>query len=414
MNPTRIVLIGSGFGGTYVLKKLHTLLRHDPTVEITVITPENYFLFTPLLHEVATGSINPTNIVEPLRKILGCCVSTFFLDTAIEINPKEHWVKTSLGSVVSYDYVVIGSGSETNFFDTPGAAEHCYTLKTLPDAIRLKNNFISKLEEASHLSSTKEIEKKLRFVIVGGGPTGVELAAEMAELFYETSRHYYSPKLLEHLEINLVQRGKELLPQFPLPLREKSLTTLRHKKINVRLNTAITAVNGEEVCLGNGETLATHSVIWVAGVKPTLISGLEGVAQDQNNKLYVTNSLQLEQYPEIFVLGDRAAKKEVDGTFLPGLAQVAVQEAETVAHNIYALLHQKPVRSFFYRSRGTLVSLGQWMAIGEIGSMTLWGHLAWWLWRTIYLSKLISPSKKIRVAVDWTINLFAPRDISKI
>ncbi len=409
----RIVIVGAGFGGVYAFRRLHRYFHRNPLIELVLVNPQNYFLFTPLLHEVATGGVEPGHIVEPLREVLGCCLSDFWQTTVTKVQLANKTLETSLGQL-PYDYLVLASGAETNFYGTPGAAEYALTLKTLGDAIRLRNHCIDTFERASKIADQATLQRELSFVVVGGGPTGVELIAELAEFVGDAFARVYPRTLLQNVSLTLVHAGDELIPQFPSRLRQKSQAVLERKGIKVRLGATVQAVDREGVVLKDGNRIEASTVIWVAGVRPTHPIFDTELQHDDWNRLIVNNLLQLERYPEVSVLGDTAAVHDSHGHALPALAQVAVQQATTVGDNIAATIKGKSPQPFRYHHRGDLLSLGQWMAVGEIGGFPFAGHLAWWIWRTVYLSKVLSFRKKLEVALDWTLDLFSPRDISKL
>ncbi len=415
--PIKIVIVGNGFGGTYALKNLHKFFHKNTGVELTLVGDKNYFLFTPLLHEVATGGINPENIIEPIRKVLKCCLRNFYLAKVESINTKEKTIKAG-DFVIPYDYLVLAPGAETNFYDTPGAAEHSLTLKSIEDAVKIKNHCVAQMEIAAH-TRDEEVRKRLaRFVIVGGGPSGVELAAEMHEFIKDSFYESYPAEVVRDASVVLIQRAPELIPQFNKKMREQSLRVLRKKGVEVRLNSAVKEVTGESVILADGTNIPTETVIWVAGIKPAELKFDTEIKQSADKKLMVDNSLALQEHKEIFVLGDAAMlmQKNEAGVEapIPALAQVAEKEAKLVAENIWRSIVGKPLKPFWYKSTGSMISIGQWMAIGEIAHITFWGWITWWLWRTVYLSKLISWRKKVRVAFDWTLDIFSSRDISQI
>jgi NADH dehydrogenase len=414
--PIKILIIGNGFGGTYALKRLHKFFHKDRNVELSIIGDKNYFLFTPLLHEVATGGINPENIIEPIRKVLGCCLKNFYLGTAELINTTDCTV--SVGeNIIPYDYLVLAPGAQTNFYNIPGAEKYSFPLKTIRDAIKIKNQTITMIEKASHSNDSFERKKMLRFVIVGGGPTGVELAAELQELIYENFSHYYSKDIIQDSSVVLIQRESQLMMQFGPKMRQKSLEILKKKGVDVMLNMSVTEVGDSYVTIlsekTGGKKLETETVIWSAGIKPNILNFDIVPERSPDGRLIVNEYLQLKDHKEIFAIGDIALFKTAT-TALPALAQVAEKEARHVAQNIQFAIRGKQLKPFSFSQHVSLVSLGQWAAIGEVFNFTFWGGITWWIWRTVYLSKLISFRKKLRVALDWTIDTFSARDISQI
>ena len=410
-----IVIAGGGFGGVYTYKHIHRFSHGRKDIHVTLVSGTNYFLFTPLLHEVATGGIARENIVEPLRDVLRCCSDTFLHARATGLSTQTKTLLTTAGTL-PFDACVLALVGETNFFGTPGASERCFQLKSMPDAVRLKNYLIRSFERAAQSGDREERKRLLRIVVIGGGPTGVELASEISDFLYATLARYY---LKDHLErdihIVLVQRSGELVPQFHPRLRARCLESLRKKRVDVRLLSSVTCVDETGVKLSSGEYLETNIPIWVAGVRPAEISLDVKNVQDPCGRLLVDDELRLQGQSSIYVLGD-VASCGMDGnkTPYPQLAQVALAQAPIVAANILAYLEGKPPKKFRCRLSGTLISLGEWNAAGEIGGVVFSGRFAWWLWRTVYLTKLLSFHKKVRVAVDWTFDLFLPRDISEL
>ncbi len=411
--PFRIVILGAGFGGVYVFRHLRKFLRDDPDVRLTIVNPVNYFLFTPMLHEVATGGLSPEHIVEPIRNVLRCCHEEFVLADAYKVVPAERKVATTVGEL-SYDILVLALGAETDFYGMSGAREHTLTLKSLEDAIRLKNRIIRLIEEASRMSAGPARDALIHFAIVGGGPTGTELAAELSEFLYGTFERFYPREdFISRARISLIEKGEFLIPQFAPVLRERAWAVLRKKRVDVRLGARVKKIENGTVVLDSGESLAAKTIVWVAGVRPREIVFEGMVEKDPQGRLAVDSSLALKGYRDIFAIGDAAYLLQ-DGHPLPARAQVATREAAHAASNIIAAYRKKPLRDFRYRHNGDLLSLGQWMAVAEVRGWFFSGRFAWWLWRTVYLLKLISWEKKVKVAVDWTVNLFMPRDISEL
>jgi len=415
MEQKQIVVLGAGFGGVYTFKRLRKLFKGDRSVKISLVNNTNYFLFTPLLHEVATGNISPEHTTEPIRKVLGCCDSEFYLATVSSIDPENRFVKTDSGEI-KYDYLVVALGSGSNFYGIPGAQEHCLTLKSLDDAINMKNHFISSIEKAATSDDPQEIERLLNFVVIGGGPTGVELTAEMSEFFYDTFSEFYEPELISQIKITLVQKNDELLPYYKKSFREKALKSLRQKhKVDVKLGCYAEKVNPDSVEVSNCGTINSYTKIWVAGIKPNSIPFESEVRKDRRGCLTVNGHLQLIDYPEIYAIGDNAfVKSPGSESGVSATAQAATKEAKIAAENIYASVKDNDLVSFVFDKSGDLVSLGKWKALAEIHTVSFSGTFAWWLWRTIYLTKVISFTKKLKIALDWTLNIFSPRDVSQI
>lgn len=412
--PLRIVILGAGFGGVYAFKKLRQIFKNDPRIKLTLVNNKNYFLFTPLLHEVATGGVSRENVVEPLRKVLGCSLSEFRLANVLSIDLGQKRVVLDNGHC-DYDFLILALGADTNFYNTPGAQENSFTLKNLEDAVRLKNHFIQKLEYASSMRAEELPEALTHFVVVGGGATGVELSAEMSELFFQTFGKYYRHhEFFSKVKITLLQKQNELLHRFSKKIRDKALEVLRDKKVDVKLGVEVNEVGKDYIKLRSGEFIPTETTIWVAGIKPNQVNISGEIKYSPQGKIVVNKFLQVENHPEVFALGDMASFGDANTAELPALAQVATKAAEAVAINLGELIHGRPLREFTYEHSGDLISIGQWMAAAEIKKFYFANRFAWWLWRTVYLFKLISFPKKIKVATDWTINLFMPRDISEL
>lgn len=430
---TRIVIVGNGFGGVYAAKHLQSLAERG-LADITIIGRSNHFLFTPLLHEVATGGLSPTSVVEPLHEVFRHSnVHCLEMEVA-NINLVEQVVVgTCRGTSerIPYDYLVIASGAETNAYGIKGVAEHAYSLKTLADAVAIRNRIIQAVEEASATTDAVKRRQLLSFAVVGAGPTGVELVSEMIEFLEELVGDYYSKDLsLADISVSLISSGPDIVAQFVPPLRKKALDILTAKKVKVLLNMTVCEVSEQGVSAKCGTAeptmLSAGTVVWVAGVKGTPVKLVERpdtapVTIHPSGRLVVSEQLQLSGYEQIFALGDAATHlASPDGRPLPMLAQVAEQEAEVVAANIKALVESRlsgrSVSLFSYKLhlKGMLLSLGQWQAVGDIYGFHLSGPFMWWLWRTTYLSKFLSWRKRWKIVFEWTINLFSPRDITRV
>ncbi len=414
-SKTKIVVVGGGFGGVYTLRALTRLFAAESAVEITLVSERNYFTFHPLLTEVATGNVSPENAVVPLRPMLRAGQDQLLVASVKSINLNKREVKTSVGTI-PYDYLVLATGAETEFFNIPGAAAHSFTLKSLHDALVLKNHFLECFEKALLAKKPEEREALLHFAVVGGGPTGLELITEMADFLRDTFRLYYPPEIIALVRFTLVERGGEVLSKLSAPLRAAGRRALEHKGVAVKFNTAVAEVGKDFIKTADGEIISTHTVVWTAGVRPRLPAFDEAAPPKaaEDGRLIANNWLQLDGFNEVFVVGDMALVTDIASPHdhLPALAQVATKEAVAVAKNIKRLYHQRPLKLFRYHSAGTLVSAGEWWALGEIGGLFFEGRLAWLLWRLVYWWKLPSRVKKLQVALDWLIDLGLPRDLS--
>jgi len=407
----RIVVLGAGYGGIYTFLKLHKRFHADRSVELQLVNKTNYFISTPFLHEVATGSISPEHVAEPIRKIIGCTEEEFMMTEVTGLALSEREVHTLRGPI-PYDYLVIALGAQTSYRNVTGAREHTLALKTLEDAVNLKTHFIRTFEYASGIADPEELDRALRFVVVGGGGTGVELVAEMADLFLDTFAKYYDKRLIENVEVMLLHARDELLPSFNRYIRRRSAQVLRRKGITVRLGVQVSEVRPHSLILNTGELVKARTIIWAAGVEPNSLP-FDVTLQREKGRILVNQYLQIPSFPEVFVMGDMAAfKNPGSAETLPMLAQVAHRQSVGVARNIIRLVEGKAPLAYTYKHWGDLVSLGEWMAAGELFGLRLFGHMAWFFWRGVYLSKLISWSKKAEVLLDWIVDLFRPRDIS--
>lgn len=409
----KIVILGGGFGGLYTYKGLYHHFSKDE-IEVTIVNRTNYFLFTPLLHEVATGSIAHHQVVESIRQIIYKTDDKLHVAELLSVDCDTHTVKTSVGEL-PYDILVVALGATTNFFNAPGAEENTMVLKDLNDAIKLRTTLIEAFEKASEITDAEARKKELTFAIIGGGPTGVELVAETAELFMDTFLKYYHGRIkCEDISLYLINSGKEILMPFHEKLRASALSTLRKNKITVMLESSVKEVRSDSLIFADGKVLPVSHVVWTAGVKPNPPMFNHEVATDQGGRITVTPTLQIPNCPDVFVIGDMASLIIKEGErSLPMLAQVAVRQGLHTSANIKRLVGGKKLKPFVYRSQGSLASLGRGNAIADIGGLHIRGPLAWFLWRTIYLFKFLSGSKKVKIVIDWTMNLFYPRDITK-
>lgn len=413
MPAHRIVILGAGFGGVETYLALRKAKR--PNLDITLINKTNYFLFTPLLHEVATGGLGHHNVVEAVREIIGRDPASFLQAEIKDIDTAQRVVHTSAGDV-SYDTLVIATGATTAYYGIPGAQEHGYVLKNLSDALRLRNRLIDLFEQAGQAKTASERKQILSFAVVGGGATGVETATEMADLFNDTFQRYYSGDFKrKEVSLSLVSADAELLMPFHPNLRRKALQVLQGEGINVKLKMQVKEVTPQGLTFADGTTLLATTVVWAAGVQPAMVPPA-GFECDRGKRIMVDEFLRVKGQDRVFALGDAACfhtDPAPDARPLPMLAQVAVRQGPIVATNILRTLDKQSLVPFTFKMKGSLVSLGRFQAAAQIGPLHLTGPLAWFIWRTVYFFNFHAWSKRFRIGADWFVNLFFPRDITR-
>jgi NADH:ubiquinone reductase (H+-translocating) len=410
--PKRILILGGGFAGLTVAMKLEKKIARNPAVEATLINRDNFFLFTPMLHEVAASDLDLATIVNPVRKILR---HVHFLTGQVEkIDLGQKTVIVSHGfdrhhHTLPFDFLVIGLGSVTNLYGISGLEEHALTMKTLGDAMRLRNHIIAHLEEAES-ECCKVKQPLLTFVVAGGGFAGVETVAGIND-FARKALGSYPHLTQDMLRVVLVHPGPAILPELENSLSSYALKNLDRRKVEIRLNTKVESFSGKVVRLTDGTTIATNTLVWTAGISANPL--LESIpCAKERGRLIVTESLELLNWPGVWALGDCAAIPDRrTGKFHPPTAQHALREAKIVAHNVTATVGGTKKKAFDFSTVAQLAALGQRTGVANILGMNFSGFVAWWLWRTIYLSKLPRFEKKLRVAFDWTLDLIFSKDL---
>jgi len=410
--PKQILILGGGFAGLTLAIQLEKKLGEDSSVEITLINRDNFFLFTPMLHEVATSDLDFTTIVSPARKMLR---RVRFLAAEIELIDVENKnVMVSHGfnhhqHTIGFDFLVIGLGCVTNLYGISGLREAALTMKTLGDAIRLRNHVISHLEEADS-DCCKEKEPLLTFVVAGGGFAGVETVAGIND-FVRGSLRSYRRVSEDMIRIILIHSGPVILPELDKRLGTYAQRKLEERKVEFHLNVKIEEFSGGEVRLSDGTKIEAGTLVWTAGTTPNPLIEVIPCAKERG-RLLVNEFLELQASPGIWALGDCAAISDRrSGGFYPATAQHALREAKLVAHNIFATLRGKKKKQFNFTTIAQLAAIGRRTGVANILGFNFSGFIAWWLWRTIYLSKLPGLEKKLRVAFDWTLDLIFSKDL---
>jgi NADH dehydrogenase len=409
----RILILGSGFGGLYTALRLEKKLSRHSNVEITLVNRENFFLFTPMLHEVAAGDLDLTHIVNPVRKLLRR--THFFNGDIKRIDLKERRVIVAHADdnhdhELSFDYLVLALGSVTNFYNLRGLAENALTMKSLSDAIRLRSRLIKNLEEADFECSCDDRSRLLTIVVVGGGFAGVETIASVNDFMREAVKFY--PKLTEaELRIVLIEATDVLLPELGPQLGAYALKKLASRGVQFLMNTAVKSVSNDQVNLSDGTSLKTNTLVWTAGVSPNPLLDMLDCSKERG-RLITNEFLEVGEFPGVWALGDCAAVPDpASGKSCPPTAQHAIRQGKLVADNIVAAINGGPQRRFKFKTIGALASIGKRTGVARIMGVNFSGFIAWWLWRTIYLSKLPRFEKKVRVALDWCLDLLFSKDL---
>jgi NADH dehydrogenase len=408
---TRIVILGGGFAGVTVAMELEKRLARD-RVEIMLVNRDNFFLFTPMLHEIAASDLDVTTIVNPVRKMLRRV--HFFAGEIdhIDLNGKKILVSHGFDHhqhEFEYDLLVVGLGSVSNFYGISGLQEHALTMKSLSDAMRLRNHLIAHMEEADS-ECCNEKKPLLTFVVAGGGFAGVETIAGINDFVRGALRSY--PHLNESMvRMVLVHAGPVLLPELGEKLGAYARRKLEARSVEIRLNTRVESYSGKSVRLSDGATIPTNTLIWTAGTSPNPLLETMPCAKD-HGRLLVTESLELDGWPGIWAVGDCAAVPDQRaGGFHPPTAQHALRQAKVVAHNIVSAVRETEKTQFDYSTFAQLAAIGRRTGVARILGINFSGFAAWWIWRTIYLSKLPGFEKKLRVAFDWTLDLIFSKDL---
>ena len=407
----RVLVLGGGFGGVFAARELERLKRTGAPIDITLISRENFFLFTPMLHEVAASDLDITHIVSPLRTLLHH--SNILVGEVESIDLDCRRVVVSHGferhaHEIQYDHLIVALGSVTNFYGLPGLEAHALTMKTLADAIHLRNRVIATLEEAETECSADD-DGLLTFVVAGGGFAGVETLGALNDFVREALRFY--PRLQTRpVRMVLVHAGAEILPELGDTLGAYARKKLTQRGLDVMTNARVAGVTREGVHLADGRFVPTRMVVWTAGTSPHPLLGYLPCRTDRG-RIVVDATLRVPGRPDVWAVGDCAVIPDRrTGKPCPPTAQHAIREARTAARNVVAVLENRPARPFAFRTLGQLAAIGRRTGVARILGVNFSGFVAWWLWRTIYLGKLPRLEKKVRVALDWTLDLMFAKD----
>lgn len=391
-----VVIVGAGFGGLETAQKL----AHAP-VQITLIDRHNYHLFQPLLYQIAIAGLVPSQIAYPLRTIFRHQKNlTFQMGEVTSIDFASHYIRTN-GSVIAYDYLVLAIGGQTNFFGMKNVEENGFQLKSIEDATGTRNHLLRVFEQASREVEPDKRRALLTFVVVGGGPTGVETAGALAELIVHVLAKDYPQMDLEEVRVLLVEATGNVMATYPDELQKATTNLLENKGVEIFLNTRLTDYNGKTVTFADGLKLDTYTVIWTAGVRSAELTDRLGVQQAAAKRVRVDPTLQLPQRPEVFVIGDSAYLEDGKGQPLPMLATVAQQEAKVAARNIQNILKGESPEPFQYKDPGLLATIGRNAAVARIWGLSFSGFIAWMIWVWLHIFRLIGFRNRLTVLINW-------------
>jgi NADH:ubiquinone reductase (H+-translocating) len=401
MARPHIVIVGAGFGG---LAAAHGLA--GAAVDVTVIDRRNYHLFQPLLYQVATAGLSPAQIASPIRAILRRAANVRVVLGRVSDIDKERRLVTVDQGTIAYDHLVLATGARHSYFGRDDWESAAPGLKKIDDAIGIRRRLLTAFEDAESASSPELRRRLLTFVVIGGGPTGVEMAGAIAELARVALRRDFRNIDPADARVVLVEAGKRLLPTFPAILGDAACDSLQQLGVEVRLGTAVTQCDSEGVTIGE-ERLAAATIVWGAGVMASAAAQWLGVAKDRAGRVVVGPDLTVAGYPEISCIGDTACAVDAAGKPLPGLAPVAKQQGTYVARRLRAAISGKVApRPFRYRGWGTMATIGRRAAVADLGWVKLDGTLAWLLWSAVHVSFLIGFRNRLVVMLDWLWSYF--------
>ena len=426
---TKIVILGGGFAGVECARQLESQFKNNSKIELLMVSEDNFLLFTPMLPQVASGMIETRHIVLPIRTI---CKNTKFYEGRVKnIDPYGKLVtlwgtRDRRGISIHYDFLVVALGSETNFFGMSDVEKNAYTMKTLNDAVVLRNRVIDMLEQAENETDPILRKSFLNFVVVGGGFAGIETAGELMDLLLDARKHYPTIQKKD-LRVIVLEALGMILPGFNQKLAGFAKDKMVERGIDIRLKTAVTSFDGNEVTTKTVDptpndsiddavidSIRTKTLIWTAGVTP-VNTIKRSMFKTNKGKLIINDFLEVPDFPGVFAIGDCALflDPETQRPF-PPTAQIAEAQAKVAAKNLISLIKNSEKKKFVYHSKGQMAIIGKRSGIATFLGMNISGFWAWLIWRNVYLSKIATFDKRIRVFLDWTIDLFFDRDISRL
>ena len=397
----RVVIIGAGFGGITVARGLA-----NAPVDVLVIDRNNYHGFWPLLYQVATAGLEPQQIAQPVRAIIRRNPNmTFRLATVTSVDRARHMVITEHGEF-PYDELVVSAGSATNFFGLEQVQAGSFELKDLPNALAIRNHLLVQFEQAVAERDSERQRRMLTFVVVGGGPTGVEMAGAITELIRHVLRKDFPTLDFANVRVVLIEAADRVLLAFAPSLSRKAERKLTKLGVEIRHSTSVVGYEHHQLQFKDGTTLPTETVIWAAGIQGAALGAELGVELQRGARVPVTPELHLADDLAVWVIGDLAYLPGPDGKPFPQLATVAMQQGRLVARNLLYKLRGEPLRPFRYIDKGSMATVGRRSAVAQIWGLRFSGALAWWLWLGVHLFYLIGFRNRVLVLINWAFNYF--------
>lgn len=441
---TRILILGAGFAGIYTAINLSRRLRKRKDIEITLVDGNRYHLFKPMLHEVATGSVDPTHIIQPIRTVMKgrnftfvegiiqgidldarkayICSECAYCSKVKEMNIEEFDIprpclKPLKRKELEFDYLILALGGMPNFYKIPGVEEFSFPLYSLEDAVRIREHISRAFEIADHIEDIEMRKRLLTFVVAGAGPTGIELIAELHDWIYLTLVKTFENIREEELRIILVEAGHDILPFSAENIRSAARKTMDEMNIEIMVDSPVSRLEKNYVEIGgkNPSRIDTSTLVWAAGVKGNELMEKLDMKKDRIGRVIVDETLQVADFAKVFAVGDCAHFQAKGHEFpLPQTGQVAVQEAVCLVENIVREIDGRPKKTFRYRDMGSMVSLGERTAVSNIfGYIGLSGFMGWLTWKLVYLKHLLGIQRKFRVVLEWFFDITYDREASR-
>lgn len=411
--PTRVVVLGGGFGGVILTRRLEKLVGSRRDVEIVLVSRDNFFLITPLLFEACSGTLELRHCSQPIRPFLRHAKFIEATVNHIDLDRRTVSLSVSEGTVqdLTYDHLVLALGAKTNERLIPGSSQ-AFTFKTVADAIVLRNHLIERFERADVETDPERKRRLLTVVVIGAGLVGTELVGELTAFVDEIVRWYRTIRR-DEVRFHLIEAGERILGEVDAPLAAHAAKVLGKRGVDIRTNTPVKSIDDGRVTTAN-EVIESSTIVLSAGITPNPLVAALPIEKDRHGRIVVEATMRSASRPSVWGLGDCAAVPDPSGKPYPSLAQHAVREAKTLAANIAHALRGEQPRPFVYSQLGVMAALGHFQAIGRVLGFPLTGFPAWWTWRTYYLFQMPRWSRRIRIMIDWTVALFFRPDIVKV